>query len=76
MTFDDPACRPRAVAAAPDGGCWVTLWGSGQLGRVTAEGSVALFELPGREPRGLVVAGDEVWVAMESGAVARVGISG
>lgn len=76
VTFDDPACRPHAVAAAPDGGCWVTLWGSGQLGRVTAEGSVQLFELPGREPHGLVVAGDEVWVAMESGSVVRVGIGG
>jgi virginiamycin B lyase len=70
VTFDDPACRPHAVATAPDGGCWVTLWGSGQLARVAADGSVRLHDLPGKEPHGLALVGDEVWVAMESGAVA------
>jgi len=71
--FDDPACRPHAVAASPDGGCWVTLWGSGQLARVAADGPITLLDLPGREPHGLALVGDEVWVAMESGAVIRVG---
>jgi virginiamycin B lyase len=76
VEFDDPACRPHAVAAAPDGGCWVTLWGSGQLARVSAGGSVSLFDLPGREPHGLALVGDEVWVAMESGSVVRVPAEG
>jgi virginiamycin B lyase len=71
VTFDDPACRPHAVAAAPDGGCWVTLWGSGELARVRPDGEVELVKLPGAEPHGLAVVGDEVWVAMESGSVVR-----
>jgi virginiamycin B lyase len=70
--FDDPGCRPHAVVASPDGGCWVTLWGSGQLARVAAGGPVTLFDLPGKEPHGLALVGDEVWVAMESGSVVRV----
>jgi virginiamycin B lyase len=70
--FADPACRPHAVAADPGGGCWVTLWGSGQLARVTAGGDVTLHDLPGREPHGLWIAGAAVWVAMESGALAAV----
>jgi virginiamycin B lyase len=73
VMFDDPACRPHAVAADPDGGCWVTLWGSGELARVTAGGEVVLHELPGREPHGLWVAEDLVWVAMESGSLVAVG---
>jgi virginiamycin B lyase len=72
VEFDDPGCRPHAVVAAPDGGCWVTLWGSGQLARVSAGGAVTLFDLPGKEPHGLALVGEEVWVAMESGSVVRV----
>jgi virginiamycin B lyase len=72
IAFADPACRPHAVAAAPDGGCWATLWGSGQLARVAADGAVTLFDLPGKEPHGLALVDDEVWVAMESGSVVRV----
>jgi virginiamycin B lyase len=70
VEFEDPACRPHAVVASPDGGCWVTLWGSGRLARVGADGAVTLVDLPGREPHGLALVGDEVWVAMESGSVA------
>jgi virginiamycin B lyase len=69
VAFADPDCRPHAVATDPDGGCWVTLWASGRLARVTADGSVAEHPLPGREPHGLVVTGDRVWVAMESGTL-------
>jgi virginiamycin B lyase len=72
VTFDDPQCRPHAVAASPDGGCWVTLWGSGQLARVRGDRSVRLLDLPGKEPHGLALVGDEVWVAMESGSVVCV----
>jgi virginiamycin B lyase len=72
FSFDDPACRPHAVAAGPDGGCWVTLWGSGQLARVTTDGDVTLHDLPGREPHGLWFAGPVVWVAMESGSLVAV----
>jgi virginiamycin B lyase len=72
VTFDDPACRPHAVAADPDGGCWVTLWASGQLARVTPGGAVEQYPLPGREPHGLLVTATEVWVAMESGSLVAV----
>ncbi|WP_433788812.1 Vgb family protein [Actinoplanes sp. CA-252034] len=73
VRFDDPVCRPHAVAADPDGGCWVTLWGSGELARVTPDGDVTLHALPGREPHGLWVNGGTVWVAMESGSLVAHG---
>ncbi|GIF40203.1 Vgb family protein [Actinoplanes xinjiangensis] len=66
VVFDDPACRPHAVAADPDGGCWVTLWGSGELARVTADGDVRLHRLPGEEPHGL-------WVANHAATAEPVG---
>jgi virginiamycin B lyase len=69
VAFADPGCRPHAVATDPDGGCWVTLWAAGRLARVTADGAVAEHPLPGCEPHGLVVTGDRVWVAMESGTL-------
>ncbi|BEL03900.1 virginiamycin B lyase [Actinoplanes sichuanensis] len=72
VDFGDPDCRPHAVAADPEGGCWVTLWGSGRLAHVSAGGEVALHRLPGREPHGLWVSGAEVWVAMESGSLVAV----
>ena len=72
LPFADPACRPHAVAADPDGGCWVTLWGSGELARITASGAVTVHRLPGREPHGLWVSPTHVWVAMESGSVVAV----
>ena len=72
ITFADAACRPHAVAADTDGGCWATLWGSSQLARISADGDVTLHRLPGREPHGLWVDGSRVWVAMESGSLVAV----
>ncbi|WP_229069059.1 hydrolase [Actinoplanes sp. DH11] len=72
IRFADPECRPHAVAADPDGGCWVTLWGSGELARVRPDGDVRLHALPGREPHGLWVSDTHVWVAMESGSLVGV----
>lgn len=73
--FDDPACRPHAVVATDDGGCWVTLWGSGRLARVTAGGTITEFPLDGDEPHGLTLADGRVWVAMESGSLAAVDVA-
>ncbi|BCY10225.1 hydrolase [Actinoplanes sp. L3-i22] len=70
--FPDPACRPHAVAPDPAGGCWVTLWGSTELARITTDGKITLHKLPGEEPHGLWVSPTHVWVAMESGAVVSV----
>lgn len=72
ISFTDAVCRPHAVAADTDGGCWVTLWGSAQLARITAGGDVTLHQLPGREPHGLWIEGSLVWVAIESGALVAV----
>jgi virginiamycin B lyase len=72
VTFDDPACRPHAVATDPDGGCWVTQWASNRLAHITKDGAVTEHQLPGNEPHGLAIAGDQVWVAMESGALVAV----
>jgi virginiamycin B lyase len=70
--FPDPACRPHAVAPDPAGGCWVTLWGSTELARITTDGEITLHKLPGEEPHGLWVSPTRVWVAMESGALISV----
>ena len=74
--FPDAACRPHAVAADPGGGCWVTLWGSGELAGVRAGGTVSHHRLPGREPHGLLVTAGHVWVAMESGSLIAVDRAG
>jgi virginiamycin B lyase len=65
--------KPHAAATA-DGGCWLTLWGSGALLRLDADGNI-VGEHPlgaGSEPHGLAIAGDAVWVALEAGALAEV----
>ena len=75
FAFDEAGgvpCRPHAVAADPDGGCWATLWGSGELARVSPDGAIERTALPGSEPHGLIVADGEVWVAMESGSLVSV----
>ena len=67
-----PDSRPHAVIA-DDTGCWFTEWGTNRLGRITAEGDLAEFDLSGigEEPHGLALDGDGVvWVAFESGVVA------
>ncbi len=65
--------KPHAVVADPDGGVWVSLWGTGQLARVSADGEVSTIDLPaGSEPHGLAFASDgALWVALESGFVLR-----
>lgn len=66
--------RPHAVIAN-DTGCWFTEWGANRLGRITAEGDLAEFDLSGigEEPHGLALDGDGlVWVAFESGVVAGI----
>ncbi|MGA5299308.1 virginiamycin B lyase family protein [Nucisporomicrobium flavum] len=72
IEFADAACRPHAVAVDTDGACWVTLWGSGQVARVSADGEITLGDLPGKEPHGLWVEESRVWVAMESGSLVAI----
>lgn len=69
-----PDSRPHAVIA-DDTGCWFTEWGANRLGRITADGDLAEFDLSGlgKEPHGLALDGDGVvWVAFESGIVAGI----
>lgn len=77
----DRASKPHAIVADPaGGGCWFTLWGSDQLGRIALDGVVTepfvdLAPSGHREPHGLAVDPDgTVWVAMESGAVLAVSV--
>jgi virginiamycin B lyase len=71
----DRTCRPHAVAAAVDGGCWATLWASSSVVRLDRDGRIiteARFT-PGAEPHGLAIAADEsLWVALEAGSLAHV----
>lgn len=69
-----PDSRPHAVIA-DDTGCWFTEWGANRLGRITADGDLAEFDLSGigEEPHGLAFGGSGlVWVAFESGVVAGI----
>ncbi|GAB3942071.1 virginiamycin B lyase [Kribbella albertanoniae] len=67
--------KPHAVVATADGGCWITLWGSGSLARMDVGGAVVeVIELgEGSEPHGLAVDTDgSVWVALENGSLAHI----
>lgn len=71
----DLSCRPHAVAATADGGCWATLWATGSLVRLDRDGRITAEEAfaHGAEPHGLAVAADgSVRVALQSGQVAHV----
>lgn len=68
--------KPHAVAADRDGGVWASLWGANALAHATAAGETSIHPLPDgvAEPHGLAVAPDgTVWLALESGALVRVG---
>ncbi|TAJ48557.1 MAG: virginiamycin B lyase [Herbiconiux sp.] len=79
FALPDRSAKPHAIVADPaGGGCWFTLWGSDQLGRIGLDGVFAdpivdLAPSGHAEPHGLAVDRDgTVWVAMESGAVLAV----
>jgi virginiamycin B lyase len=71
----DRSCRPHAVAATADGGCWATLWATSSVVRLDGDGALAgetSFE-PGAEPHGIALAPDETaWVALEAGTLAHL----
>ncbi|WP_443684586.1 virginiamycin B lyase family protein [Nonomuraea harbinensis] len=61
------------MVTGPDGALWFTEWAANRLGRITVDGAISEFELPGSEPHGLATGPDgAIWVAMESGGLARV----
>jgi virginiamycin B lyase len=66
--------KPHAVVADPADGVWVSLWGSSQLARVSADGEIVTIDLPpGSEPHGLAIGPEgALWVALESGFVVRM----
>ena len=70
--------KPHAVVADPTGGVWVSLWGTDQVARVSADGEVTTIDLPaGSEPHGMAVARDgALWVALEAGYVLRLPTAG
>jgi virginiamycin B lyase len=67
--------KPHAVVADPKGGIWVSLWGSDQVVKVSADGEVVVsIDLPsGSEPHGMAIGRDgALWVALEAGYVWRL----
>ena len=71
----DRNARPHAIVADAEGdGCWFTEWGINRLAHIDGAGDVREIELPdSSEPHGLTIDTDGViWVALESGALARV----
>ncbi len=71
----DRTVRPHAIAADRNGGCWYTEWAGNRVGFVSETGQVESYRLPteGAEPHGIAVADDGcVWVALETGAIARL----
>lgn len=75
LALPDRASRPHAVAPLPGRGCWVTLWAASAAVRVDDAGHVTAevqFDA-GDEPHGIAVdRNGTVWVALESGALARL----
>ena len=53
---------------------WISLWGSDQVARITADGEVSTIDLiENGEPHGLAIARDgALWVALESGSLWRL----
>jgi virginiamycin B lyase len=63
------------LATGPDGALWFTEWGAGRVGRITPTGDIETHELPNptSESHGITLGPDgALWVALESGAIARV----
>ena len=73
--LSDRSCRPHAIAATTDGGCWATLWAASSVVRIDRDGHLveqATFP-PGAEPHGIALAPDEtLWVALETGSLAHL----
>ena len=71
----DRSCRPHAVAATPDGGCWATLWAASSVVRLDRDGGLAeeIRFRPGSEPHAIAIGPDgSVWVALEAGSLAHL----
>lgn len=69
----DPDAGPTVIVTGPDGALWFTEWAASRLGRITVDGRISEVDLPGAEPHGLAAGpGGTLWVALESGALARV----
>ena len=75
LPLPDRSCRPHAVAATPDGGCWVTLWAASAAVRLDFAGQVTqeVALAAGAEPHGIAIeSARSVWVALEAGALAHL----
>jgi virginiamycin B lyase len=71
FALPDPSCRPHAVVATADGGCWAAS-AAVRLDRHGCLVEQASFR-PGAEPHGITLASDgSVWVALEAGALAHL----
>lgn len=73
----DRQARPHAITAGPDGALWFTEWGTGRVGRITVAGEIGSFALsrPDGEPHGITVHDGALWCALETGALARIGVA-
>ena len=71
----DRSCRPHAIAATADGGCWATLWAASSVIRLDRAGHLVeetRFQA-GAEPHGIALAADgTLWVALEAGFLAHL----
>jgi virginiamycin B lyase len=73
----DRAARPHAIIAVAPGDCWFTEWGANRVGHISASGEIATYALPSpaSEPHGITLGPDgALWVAQETGTVARVAL--
>jgi virginiamycin B lyase len=72
----DRSARPHAIVADRDDGCWLSEWGNSRVAHLTADGHIREIALPtASEPHGLAIGPDgALWVALETGSVARIEI--
>lgn len=70
--------NPTAIVAGPDGNLWFTEAQAGKVGRITTDGEITEFRLPGSgNPQGLTVGPDgNLWFTVSEGAIGRITPSG
>ncbi|WP_433501640.1 virginiamycin B lyase family protein [Sphaerimonospora sp. CA-214678] len=71
----DRDAGPHAITTGTDGIAWFTEWGTGRVGSITADGTIAVHNLstPGCEPHGITLGPDgALRTALEIGALARI----
>jgi hypothetical protein len=68
---------PTDLAAGPDGNVWFTDYANGKVGRITPNGSITLFDVPGGNPSAISAGPDgNLWFIEANNRIARMTTQG